>query len=64
MTAEDVRRSAWCEPTHINTTITAGHRQEQWVYDLRTVIIGDFQPRGYLYLTDGIVTAIQEQQGR
>jgi pyruvate/2-oxoglutarate dehydrogenase complex dihydrolipoamide acyltransferase (E2) component len=62
MTSEEIRRSAWCEPTHINTTITAGHRQEQWVYEPSVKIIGDFQPRGYLYLTDDVLTAIQEQE--
>lgn len=44
----------------LNTTIAAGHRQEQWVYDPSVKVIGDFQPRGYLYLTDDVLTAIQE----
>lgn len=48
LTAEGVRRSCWGAPIRINTTMTASHTREQWVYG-----------GGYLYLTDGIVTSIQ-----
>jgi hypothetical protein len=61
MTAAEIHKTAWCEPTHINTTTTSNHVQEQWVYDPSTAITGMHQPRGYLYLTDGVLTAIQER---
>jgi hypothetical protein len=62
MAAEQVRRTLWCEPTHVNRTITAGHYQEQWVYIPSEPIRGFTQPAGYLYFTDGILTAIQDQR--
>lgn len=49
LTAEGVRKSCWGKPARINTTLTAGHTHEQWVY-------GSGQ---YVYLTDGVVTAAQ-----
>lgn len=39
----------WGAPQEINRTTTAGHVNEQWVY-----------VRGYLYLDNGILTAIQD----
>lgn len=48
MTAEMVRE-AWGGPRDINTTITAAGRREQWVYSIGR----------YVYLANGIVTAIQ-----
>lgn len=51
-TAEGVLASCWGKPARVNTTLTAGHRQEQWVY-------GGGQ---YLYLTDGVVTAAQSSR--
>jgi hypothetical protein len=62
MNALEVRRSEWCDPQHINTTTTAGHEREQWVYTTtRDPIRGRTQHSGYLYLTDGVLTAIQEE---
>lgn len=50
MTADEVRESTWGEPIKINKTTTEYGVDEQWVYD-------DYK---YIYLEDGIVTAIQE----
>lgn len=50
MTAEEVKNSRWGKPDDINRTITAYGVSEQWVYDIY----------GYVYLDDGIVTAIQD----
>jgi hypothetical protein len=49
LNAEGVLKSCWGRPAKVNETATAGHSYEQWVYST-----GD-----YLYLTDGLVTAIQ-----
>lgn len=48
LTAAAVRASCWGKPTQINATQTATHTREQWVYG-----------GGYVYLTDGVVDAIQ-----
>lgn len=50
MTAQEVRYSTWGSPKDINKTTTAYGVSEQWVYD----------GRRYIYLDDGVVTAIQE----
>jgi hypothetical protein len=50
MTAEEVRNSTWGKPEDINKTTTAFGVSEQWVYS-------DYK---YIYLENGIVTAIQE----
>lgn len=39
------------QPLKVNVTITAGHKHEQWVYR-----------NSYLYLTDGIVTGLQQSR--
>ncbi|MBI3881790.1 MAG: hypothetical protein HY301_17215 [Verrucomicrobia bacterium] len=44
---------AWDEPLSVNTTRTADHVREQWVYRSRGT---------YIYFTDGICTAIQESR--
>lgn len=49
MTAAQVEASCWGKPTRINRTITARGQSEQWVY-------GGNQ---YLYIDNGVVTAIQ-----
>lgn len=49
MTAAQVEASCWGKPQRINRTITAAGERQQWVY-------GGYQ---YLYLVDGVVTAIQ-----
>jgi len=51
MTADEVIHSTWGYPNKKNITETASHTKEQWVYD-----------DGYIYLTDGIVTAIQKSE--
>src|SRR5260370_866856 len=51
MDSEAVLKSGWNEPHRKNKTETADHEQQQWVYG-----------GSYLYLTDGIVTAIQTHQ--
>lgn len=50
MTAEEVCNSTWGEPNKINKTTTEYGTSEQWVYG----------GGRYIYLDDGIVTAIQE----
>lgn len=51
MTAEEVRtKSTWGNPEDINTTVTTGITYEQWCYP-------GFK---YIYLENGIVTAIQK----
>lgn len=50
MTAEEVRESLWGSPEDINRTTTARGVSEQWVYS----------GYKYVYLEDGIVTAIQD----
>ena len=50
MTAEELRESTWGEPQDINKTTTAHGISEQWCYS----------EERYVYLEDGIVTAIQE----
>lgn len=49
MTAQQVKDNRWGSPKKVNRTTTAYGTDEQWVYD-----------NGYVYLTDGIVTAIQD----
>jgi hypothetical protein len=49
---EAMVREAWGEPDHVNSTITASGRSEQWVY-------GESQ---YIYLETGRVTAIQSSR--
>ncbi len=51
MTSEQVRL-AWGRPEHINTTTTASHEHEQWVY-------GAGQ---YVYFEDGIYTSLQQSK--
>lgn len=50
MTASEVLKSTWGEPEKINKTTTAYGVTEQWVYS----------GNRYVYLEDGVVTAIQE----
>jgi hypothetical protein len=49
LNAEGVLKSCWGKPARINTTKTEDHTREQWVYGTGH----------YVYLTDGLVTAIQ-----
>lgn len=50
MTAEEVRKSTWGEPTKINKSTYSWGTSEQWVYS----------GYRYVYVENGIVTAIQE----
>lgn len=50
MTAKEVENSTWGSPQDINKTTTASGVSEQWVYS----------GYRYIYLENGIVTAIQE----
>ncbi len=50
MTAKEVKESTWGTPKEINKTTTVYGVSEQWVYS----------GYKYIYLDDGIVTAIQE----
>ena len=49
MTAEEVENTSWGKPDAVNETKTRYGVHEQWVYE----------GKGYVYLDDGIVTAIQ-----
>lgn len=50
MTAEEVRNSSWGLPKSVNKTTTKYGTNEQWVYP----------NYNYIYLENGVVTAIQE----
>lgn len=50
MTADEVKKSTWGEPTKINKTTYSWGTSEQWVYS-------NYR---YIYFENGIVTAIQE----
>ena len=50
MTAEQVRNSQWGKPKSVNKTTTKNAVSEQWVYSTSR----------YIYLENGIVTAIQQ----
>lgn len=50
MSRDDLKDSTWGEPSDINKTTTAYGVSEQWIY-------GNGR---YIYLEDGVVTAIQE----
>ena len=50
MTEQEVCASSWGYPKKQNTTTTASGTRIQWVYDF-----------GYIYFTNGVVTAIQEK---
>lgn len=54
MTADEVKKSAWGYPDKINRTTTQYGVSEQWVYK------GPNYNYKYVYLDDGIVTAIQD----
>lgn len=49
MSAKEVEKTSWGKPDQINETKTRYGVHEQWVYD----------GKGYVYLDDGVVTAIQ-----
>ncbi|WP_342479895.1 hypothetical protein NST07_17960 [Paenibacillus sp. FSL L8-0340] len=50
MTRNELKESSWGLPTDINKTTTVNRVSEQWVY----------RDNKYVYLDDGVVTAIQE----
>lgn len=50
MTAQEVLDSTWGSPSKINTTKTKHGTHEQWVYSTKR----------YIYLDNGVVTAIQK----
>ena len=50
MTREEVLKSNWGRPEHINRTSTATMESEQWVYP---------DGAGYLYFEHGVLTAVQ-----
>lgn len=50
MTQDEVIKTKWGRPNHINQTITVNGTDEQWVYD----------GYKYLYFEDGILTTIQK----
>ncbi|MBS4539831.1 hypothetical protein GOQ27_15255 [Clostridium sp. D2Q-11] len=52
MSAQEVEESSWGKPYEINKTITQYGTSEQWVYSLDR----------YIYLDDGVVTAIQKSE--
>lgn len=46
---DDEARMAWGDPDHVNTTVLSGRTLEQWVYSVDR----------YLYLENGVITAVQ-----
>lgn len=56
MTKAEVLTSDWCEPSHVNTTITRGHKFEQWLYEGARI---SNEHDGYLYFQDGVLTVIE-----
>jgi hypothetical protein len=52
MRAEQVENSSWGKPKEKNVTTYAWGTHEQWVYS----------SGNYIYLENGVVTAIQEKQ--
>lgn len=52
MTQSQVEETCWGHPRRVNTTTTAGHRFDQMFY------AASF----YVYLTDGVVTAVQSSR--
>jgi hypothetical protein len=67
MTQQEISASKWGERgvSRVNTTETAGHTREQWVYDRGPECNEDDTPgvgagrSGYLYFDDGRLVAIQ-----
>jgi hypothetical protein len=59
MTREQVRQTAWCEPSKMMRTDTQDHSREEWIFtaDKYTVWVG--RPEGFLYFTDGKLTSIE-----
>lgn len=52
MSADEVKNTSWGEPETVNKTTYSWGTTEQWVYP----------DNNYVYLENGIVTAVQEQQ--
>jgi hypothetical protein len=52
MTEDEALDTNWGTPDKKNVTVTGGHRSEQWV----------FPSYGYLYIEDGVLTAIQSTE--
>jgi hypothetical protein len=59
MTREEVRQTAWCEPTKIMRTDTQDHTREEWIYAVRNGTTWLGRPEGFLYFTDGKLTSIE-----
>jgi hypothetical protein len=54
MTKAEALNTIWCAPNHINTSETANHIDEQWVYRDPTGGVVD----RYLHFEDGVLIAI------
>lgn len=52
MSADEVKNTSWGEPETVNKTTYSWGTTEQWVYP----------DNNYVYLENGVVTAVQEQQ--
>jgi hypothetical protein len=57
MTKDQVIRTSWCAPDKVNTTTSASHTKEQWVYQSKDL---PHLNHGYLYFDNGRLTTIQE----
>lgn len=55
MSKKELENSTWGEPATINKDTTVGGEKEQWVYDR------PFNRKAYIYVSNGIVTEIQEK---
>lgn len=59
MTRDEVRRTAWCDPTKIMRTDTQDHSREEWIYTVTKPNVWLDRPEGFLYFTDGKLTSIE-----
>ena len=59
ITADQVIVSDWGSPSDRNTTTTAAHQREQWVYDFGPDCRPTSKP-AFLYFDNGVLTAIQD----
>lgn len=64
MTREQVRQTAWCEPTKVMRTDTQDHSREEWIYTVRKNTTWIDRPEGFLYFTDGKLTSIERATER
>lgn len=60
MTEAEVRQTAWCRPSKVETTERQGKVMTEWVYPQPKKTGWTKAPIGYLYFTDGRLTRIKQ----